>query len=109
MPTEWRCADVPPCTLVPHLSLVAIGHVPVCSPHTSAYRIFAQVTDSETNPFYECRNPGCCTFEEYPGCFHYRCGNLRYCCDPCLEADNKRLKREHNPDPLGGGGLLASR
>eukprot|EP00037_Helgoeca_nana_P019451 m.189980 g.189980 ORF g.189980 m.189980 type:complete len:244 (-) comp24872_c0_seq5:4961-5692(-) len=68
-----------------------------------------EVTDSETNPFYECRNPGCCTFEEYPGCFHYRCGNLRYCCDPCLEADNKRLKREHNPDPLGGGGLLASR
>eukprot|EP00038_Savillea_parva_P030932 m.81595 g.81595 ORF g.81595 m.81595 type:complete len:242 (+) comp9416_c0_seq1:234-959(+) len=68
-----------------------------------------EVTDSETNPFYECRNPSCCTFEEYPGCFQYRCGNLRYCCDTCLDADNKRLKREQHPDPPGGGVALASR
>lgn len=57
-----------------------------------------EVTDVDQNPFYECRNPSCCTFEEYPGCFDHHCGRLRYCSAACLEADNKRLKREYDPN-----------
>mmetsp|Transcript_18324 Transcript_18324/g.47891 ORF Transcript_18324/g.47891 Transcript_18324/m.47891 type:complete len:241 (+) Transcript_18324:24-746(+) len=68
-----------------------------------------EVTDNEANPFYECRNPSCCTFEEYPGCFAHHCDKLRYCSDACLQADNKRLRREQDPEPRAAAAGLASR